>query len=142
MIRHETTVHLNRPVEQVFAFVADGKELPMWQSNLIKSELLTKGPLRVGSRFHEVRLVRRKETEIQAEMTAFELNRRFATKTLSKPEVTVSYSFEPENGGTRLRYEFVMVTTGLMRLLQPMILGSIKKDTSSDFEKLKQLLDG
>jgi len=142
MIRHETSVHLNRPVEKVFAFVVDSKELPKWQSNLIKSELLTEGPLRVGSRFHEVRLVRHKETEIQGEMTAFEPNRRFATKTLSKPEVTVSYSFEPENGGTRLRYEFSMVTTGLMRLLQPMILGSIKKDTASDFEKLKQLLEG
>ena len=142
MIRHETSVHLNRPVEKVFAFVVDSKELPKWQSNLIKSELLTEGPLRAGSRFHEVRLVRQKETEIQAEMTAFEPNRRFATKTLSKPEVTVSYSFEPENGGTRLRYEFGMVTTGLMRLLEPMILGSIKKDTALDFEKLKQLLEG
>ena len=142
MIRHETTVRLNRPVEHVFAFVADSKQLPMWQSNLIKSEVLTEGPLRVGSRFQEVRLVRQKETEIQGEMTAFEPNRRFTTKTLSKPEVTVSYSFEPENGGTRLRYEFGMVTRGLMRLLQPMILGSIKKDTASDFEKLKQLLEG
>ena len=142
MIRHEASVHLNSPVEKVFAFVADCKELPTWQSNLIKSELLTEGPLRAGSRFREVRLVRQKETEIQAEMTAFEPNRRFATKTLSKPEVSVSYSFEPKKGGTSLRYEFGMVTTGLMRLLEPMILGSIKKDTASDFEKLKQLLEG
>ena len=142
MIRHEITVHLNRPVEQVFAFVADSHRLPMWQSNLIKSELITEGPLRAGSRFHEVRLVRQKETEIQGEMTAFEPNRRFATKTLSKPEVTVSYSFTPEGGGTRVNYEFVMQTAGMMRLMEPMILGSIKKDTQADFEKLKQVLEG
>ncbi len=141
MIRHEVTIHLNRPVEQVFAFLADTKKLPMWQSNLIKTEQLSEGPLRAGSRFREVRLLRQKESEIQGEVSAFEPNQRLATKTVTKPEVTVSYSFDPEDGGTRLRYQFVMLTTGLMRLLEPVILSSIRKQSASDFEKLKQLLE-
>lgn len=141
MIQHKATVHLNRPVEQVFSFLTDNHNLRMWQSNLIESEQLTDGPMRVGTRIREVRRLGRRPSEIQAEITAFEPNRRFATKTLIEPLVTVSYEFEAEDSGTRLTYTFVMLTRGMMRLLQPLISGSIKKQTAADFEKLKQVLE-
>lgn len=141
MIQHEVTIHLNQPVEQVFAFLMDTGKLSAWQSNLIKMEKITEGPLRTGSRFKEVRRLGRRESEIQAEITAFEPNKRFETRTLTKPEVTVSYSFEPENGGTRLKHKFVMLTSGLIRFLEPLIAGSIKKESESDFETLKRILE-
>lgn len=141
MIRHEVTLYLNRPIEQVFAFLADSRNLRTWQSNLIESRQLTEGPMRVGTRFREVRRTGPRQSEIQAEITDFEQNKRFATKTYTKPDVTVSYSFEPENGGTRLHYTFIMLTGGIMRLLEPLIAGSIKKDTEQDFQKLKSILE-
>ena len=141
MIQHEVTIHLNRPVEQVFAFLADTRKLSTWQSNLIENEQLTEGPLRVGTRFREVRRTGPSQSEIRGEITDFESNKRFSTKTITKPQVTVSYAFERENGGTRLNYKFVMLTSGIMRLLEPMIAGSIKKDTELDFQKLKSILE-
>lgn len=141
MIQHEVTVYFNRPVEQVFAFLMDMNKLPTWQSNLIKSEQITEGPLRRGSRFREVRRIGKRESEIQGEITAFEPNKRFETKTMTKPQAMVSYSFDPEQGGTRLNYKFILVTSGLMRLLEPMIASSIKKDTASDFETLKRMIE-
>ena len=141
MIQHEVTIHLDKPVEQVFAFLVDTSKLSTWQSNLIKSEPLTEGPLRTGSRFREVRRINNKETEIQGEITALEPNKHFETKTGTKPQAMVSYSLDPERGGTRLKYKFVLITSGLMRLLEPMIASSIKKDTESDFETLKRILE-
>jgi uncharacterized protein YndB with AHSA1/START domain len=141
MIQHEVTIHINRPVEQVFAFLADTKNLRAWQSNLVENEQLTEGPLRVGTRFREVRRLGRRPSEIRAEITVFEPNKRFDTKTVTEPQVTVSYSFEAEGGGTRLSYKFVMLTSGIMRLLEPLIAGSIKKESASDFEKLKRVLE-
>lgn len=141
MIEHEVTIYLNRPVEQVFAFLMDTSKLSTWQSNLIKTEPLTAGPLHAGSRFREVRRLGRRQSEIQAEITAFEPNKRFETKTLTKPQVTVSYSFEAEAGGTRLKHKFVMLTSGLMRLLEPLIASSIKKESELDFETLKRVLE-
>ncbi len=141
MIQHEVTIHLNKPVEQVFAFLMDTSKLATWQSNLIKSEQLTEGPLRAGSRFREVRRINNKETEIQGEITSLEPNRRFETKTSTKPQAMVSYSLDPEQGGTRLRYKFILITNGLMRLLEPVIASSIKKGTEADFETLKRMLE-
>jgi uncharacterized protein YndB with AHSA1/START domain len=141
MIQHEVTIHLNQPVEQVFAFLTDTSKLSTWQSNLIKSEQLTEGPLRAGSRFREVRRINNKEEEIQAEITALEPNKRLETKTVTKPEAMVSYVLDPEQSGTRLSYKFALVTSGLMRLLEPMIASSIKKDTEADLETLKRILE-
>ena len=141
MIKNEVTIHINRPVEQVFTFLADTKNLRSWQSHLVENEQLPEEPLRVGSHFREVRRTGPRNSEIQAEMTVFEPNKRFATKTLTKPQVTVSYTFDEENSGTRVTYNFVMITSGFMRLLEPLIAGSMKKDTDADFEKLKHILE-
>jgi uncharacterized membrane protein len=141
MIQHEVTIHLNQPVEQVFAFLMDTTQLTTWQANLIKIDKLTEGPLRMGSRFQEVRRVGRKESGFEAEITAFEPNKRFETRSLTKPQVTVSYSLEPEDGGTRVKHRFVMLTTGFMRLLEPMIAKSIREENESDFEHLKRVLE-
>ena len=141
MIQHEVTLHLKRPVEQVFAFLADYQNLRTWQSDLIENEQLTEGPLRVGTRFREVRRTGPGKSEIQGEITDFEHNKRFSTKTSTKPQVTVSYSLEGENGETRLNYKFVMLTSGVMRLLEPLMAGAIKKDTELDFQKLKHILE-
>jgi uncharacterized protein YndB with AHSA1/START domain len=141
MIQHEVSIHLNQPVEHVFAFLMDTGKLASWQANLIKIEQLTEGPLRTGSRFHEVRRLGKRASEIESEITALEPNKRLETKTLSEPHVTVSYSFEPEAGGTRLTCRFSMPTRGLMRLMEPVIGNSIKKDAMADVETLKHMLE-
>lgn len=141
MITQEVTVHLNKPVEQVFAFLMDPTKLTTWQANLIKIDKITEGPLRLGSRFQEVRRLGRRETEIQGEIIAFEPNKRFETKTLTSPQVTVSYFLEPEEGGTRVNHRFVMWTSGFMRLLEPLIAKSIREENDLDLKNLKRILE-
>jgi len=140
MIQHEVSIYLNRPVEQVFAFLIDPNNLRAWQSNLVETAQFTE-PLGVGTRFREVRRMGPRQADIQAEITAFEPNKHFATKTLTKPQVIVSYSFEWENKGTQLSYRFTMQTSGFMRLLEPLIASSIRQDARSDFERLKSMLE-
>ncbi len=50
MITHEVTIHLDKPVEQVFAFLMDTTQLTTWQTNLIKIDKITEGPLRMSHR--------------------------------------------------------------------------------------------
>src|SRR5207249_1443079 len=133
------TLQLAQPVEQVFAFLTDTRNLPAWQSDLIEIEQLTAGPLRAGTQVREVRRQGPRQAENRAEVQVFELNCRFALKTTTQPEVTVSYSFEPHAGGTQLTYEFAMLTSGLMLLLEPLISGAIKKQSEADFQKLRQV---
>lgn len=97
--------------------------------------------MRTGSRFREIRRIQGKEEQIEGEITALEPNRRLETKTVTKPQAMVSYSLDPEQGGTRLKYKLVLKTSGLMRLLEPMIANSIRKDSQADFETLRRILE-
>jgi uncharacterized protein YndB with AHSA1/START domain len=49
----ETTT-IDRPVEEVFRYLADFSNLAEWDPTFDRSERLDDGPLRVGSRFHVV----------------------------------------------------------------------------------------
>ncbi len=142
MFHYETSILLPCPPQEVFAFLSDPQKLLLWQSSLLQSEMLTEGPLRVGSRFRELRRMGPRESEIRAEITDFETNRRLATRTETSPQATVRYALEPEDGGTRLHYEFGLRTAGLMRLVEPMIGSSIRKDSERDLQKLRELLEG
>lgn len=137
----QVSILLHRPVEEVFAFITDAAKLGMWQSNLIESESLTAGPLRVGSRLREMRRLGRRPSEIRVEITEWEPNRRFSTKTLTAPYASVTYTFDAEENSTRLAYKFALQTSGVMRLLEPLITASIKRETESDFRTLKSLLE-
>jgi uncharacterized protein YndB with AHSA1/START domain len=141
MIEHEVAIHLDHPVEKVFAFLAEPQNLPKWQSNLVEIEQLTEGSLGVGTRVREVRRLGQRSSQNRAEVRVFEPNKRLELKTVTEPDVTVSYSFEPEETGTRLKYRFVMLTSGLMRLLEPLIANTIKKQSEADLETLKHVLD-
>jgi uncharacterized protein YndB with AHSA1/START domain len=141
MIQHEISIHLNSPVEKVFAYLADAKNLRAWQADLIENEQLTEGPLQVGTRFREIRQTGPRQSEIQAEITVFEPNKRFSTKTILGPQALVSYAVTAEQAGTKITYQFSLQTSGLMRLMEPLIAGSLKKNTEADFQKLKHLLE-
>ncbi len=141
MIHHEISIHLNCPPHDVFAFLVDPQKLMLWQSNLIKSEIVSEGPLHVGSRFHEVRRMGPREVDIRGEISEFTPDRRLSTRTETKPQAGVRYVLEPEDGGTRLHYDFTVHTAGMMRLMQPVISRSIRQGTEADLQKLRQLVE-
>ncbi len=141
MIQHAVDLHLNRPVDQVFAYVTDPRNLTTWQSSLIEVEQVSAGPVGAGTQVREVRRMGQRQSEYRAEVQVFEPNKRFVVKTTTQPHVMVSYAFAPHNGGTRLNYEFVMRNDGLMRLLEPLMAGAIKKQSEQDFETLKRVLE-
>jgi len=141
MIQYEISIFIDQPVEKVFAYLADARNLRAWQADLIENEQLTEGPIRAGTQFREVRQTGPRKSIIQAEITAFEPNNHFSTKTISAPQARIGYVFRTEQGGTRVVYQFALQTSGLMRLMEPLIAGSIKKDAETNFLKLKHILE-
>ena len=141
MIRYETTIQINHPLESTFAFVANSDNFKKWQSDLEEHVKLTDGPLAIGSRFRELRQFGGPPIQIQAEVTVFEPNKRLVTQTTNTPQVTMSYDFASEGNGTHMRYEFAMTTSGMMKLMEPMITASIKQLTASNLNRLKSVLE-
>jgi hypothetical protein len=52
----EASIHIARPPDEVFAFVGDAANNPLWRKNVIRTEWIDGGPMRVGRRGRQTRL--------------------------------------------------------------------------------------
>jgi len=142
MVTTEIVRTINRPIQEVFAYVSDFKKSLEWQSGLVESKRITEGPQVVGSQYFGVRNFLGRRMESTIELTRFEQDKEFAYKSISgSVQYQQSFSFEPTAGGTRVSTSIEMETTGLLGLAKPFILSSLKHDMGADFDTLKKQLE-
>lgn len=138
--RYEVTI--NRPVDAVFAFVADGEKCPQWRPGVIDIKR-TSGE-GVGARYAQgVRGPMGRRIAADYEVTVSEPGKRLEFQTLTGPARPHGrYDFEPIEGGTRLTFSLDASLGGLSRLL----LGSMVQKTMDSevrtLDNLKRVLEG
>ena len=122
-----------RPIERVFAFLADPRNRPRWQSSLSAVEMLSDGEPRVGMRWRERPggLV-----PFDMQISAYEPNQLWAEQ-LHGAGIAgqISLRFAAEGGGTKIH---VSVTLNLPKplelassLLRPLIEATVRRDLAS-----------
>jgi Polyketide cyclase / dehydrase and lipid transport. len=142
MIKVENSGIINRPIEEVFAFVGDLTNAPQWQSGLVEVRRTTDGPLRVGTTHTFVRNFMGRKMEANNEYIAYEPNKRITFKSTSGPvRFEFSYLFESTAEGTKLTGKMQMQATGLLRLAEPLIAASLRRETKAAAGVLKDLLE-
>ena len=135
------TVTIARPVESVFAFVADGENGPQWRSDQIEVRRVSGSG--VGTRYAQTipgPMGRRIAADY--EITVFEPNRRIEFQTLAGPvRPHGRYDFEAVDGGTRLTFSLDAELGGIQRLLMG---GMVQKTMVAEvgaLERLKRVLE-
>ena len=103
MTKIETSISINKPVEQVFAFVTN----PMNMKSLSPATtgIIFDGKVAVGSRYTVQSKYGAREFNSVSEIVALEPNKTFAVKAIAIPpatDVVSTYTFEPEGSGTKL----------------------------------------
>ncbi len=105
MATSTVSVVVERPVAEVFAFVTDARNNPLWQSaaGLQESLQLPAGPIGVGTQITEIWHFMGMETQATSEVTAYEPDRRYTRHLLSgsSPVNQGTHVFEPVANGTR-----------------------------------------
>lgn len=142
MINVEDSIVIDRPIEQVFAYVSDLTNAPEWQTGLIEVRKDTAAPLGVGAKFTFVRKFLGRKLEASNEFTAYKPNEIITFVTTTGPMVVVaSYLFGTEPEGTRVSCHLEMKPQGFSRLAEPLIAASIRREMSAEFGYLKDLLE-
>jgi uncharacterized protein YndB with AHSA1/START domain len=142
MIRAEQSGVIDRPIEDVFAFVGDQTNTPAWQAGLVEVRRTTAGPIGVGTKHTFVRSFMRRRLEADNEYVAFEPNKRITFRTTSGPvRLEASYLFEPTPEGTRITSRIEMDASGFMSLAEPLIAATLKREMKAAFRLLKDLLE-
>lgn len=147
MARCDLSVHIQSPPETVFEVFTD-LERASERIPAIKSlEVLTDGPVGEGTRFRETRVMFGKEAAEEMEITRFEPGRGYAVTCGSCGAIfETSFTFTPENGGTRVDQHTssraVSLGAKLMSPLGFLMMGAMKKMMRKDLEALKDHCEG
>lgn len=99
----DLTVVINRPIQEVFAYMGNPENNKNWQSHCLGSVITSEGQTGVGTTFtDEVRFLGRRIKQI-FEITEYDPNRKFSTKRISGlMGVKGTYAFESVEGGTKV----------------------------------------
>ena len=138
--------HIKAPLEQVFDRPADFPNAAKTVSGIERVEMLTDGPVGVGTRFRETRKFYKREATEEMEVTAFERPRCYALGSESHGcRYHSELRFHAVDGGTDVEMRFqAEPLTGFAKvmsvLMRPMMKG-VTKCLEQDLEDIKNALE-
>lgn len=135
------SVTIARPVDEVFAFVADGERGPKWRSGIV--DIRRVAGQGMGARYVQgVRGPMGRRIAADYEITGYEPGRRLEFQTIAGPvRPHGRFDFAAAEGGTRLTFSLDAELSGLRRLLMgSMVQGTMDTGVLA-LEKLKQVLE-
>jgi carbon monoxide dehydrogenase subunit G len=142
MIHIEERITINRPIEEVFAYVSDFRTVSQWQSGVVDVRLTPEGPVGVGTRATFVRVFLGRKLEMTAEMVEYQPPTKQVFKTISGPTpTTVSRRFEATAEGTAITMVVEAHVEGVFELAEPLVDRSLRRAIEADFGTLKGLLE-
>lgn len=113
---------IDAPPDRVFDVFSDLRTAPERIAAITRIEVLTDGPIGVGTRWRETRVMFRREATETMEITAFDPPHSYTALANScgcRYEFT--FRFEPQNGGTKVTAEFDWrAQSFLAKLFSPM----------------------
>ncbi|NEC31043.1 polyketide cyclase [Streptomyces sp. SID8111] len=143
--RFEATVDIDRPIDEVFAYLADGEHDPEFSPRVQRIDKEPGGPTHVGTVFtstvKDAGMTTRREFEI-TELTA---PTRIRWHERSRNLITADeggYDLEPTpDGGTHVRLYNVLEGHGVGKLLLPVAGGAARKDAPAFGQRIKSAVE-
>ena len=143
----ETSIKINKPVEQVFAFITNlenQKKLSTYITGIEVSE-----PVQLGTKYKIETTSMGFKNVTTNEVVSFEPNRKFGVKTFAAPpasDVTNTYLLEEESGGTKLTLQMdaVLTPAGMPNVpgMEDVMKNQMKAGLDSTMAAMKKAIEG
>lgn len=141
----EATAEINRPIEEVFAFLSDGTNDPKFSPRVQAITKTPEGPTAVGTVFTSTVKDAGMKTGRKFRITEFEAPHRIRWAETSKNIVTADeggYDLESTGvGTTRVRIFNVLEGHGIGKLLVGFALGAARKDAPAFGRRIKAAVE-
>jgi uncharacterized protein YndB with AHSA1/START domain len=135
-------VSINRPLEEVFAFIKDMNNHAEWQTGVVESRVTSEGDVTVGSTYRYVTQMLGRQVQTEGVVITCDPDKGFFYRSTKAPfQITGGYSFESTNGGTKVTQQIVADIEGFFRLAQPIVIRTTKRNIASNLQTLKDLLE-
>ena len=139
------SVNINRPPDEVFAYLDDLSKHPEWQPQIESRRIVTEGPTRVGTEVDDTRVVGGgRKVPMRWKVTEHDpAGRRSAFETIEskmiKPSGVISVAQAGE--GSEVTFEFTTNPFGFGWLMAPLINRDVEKTVTENLGRLKENLE-
>src|SRR5262249_15510823 len=138
----ENTVTIMRPVEEVFAYLADAENLPRWNYAIEQTKKITAGPVGVGTAYRQTPTIPTRSQEEFEIVVSQPPGQLVLDGTFGPFRVRTSYLLEPVAGGTVLTNRWELeATSAPLRLLAPVAIPQVKAAVAKNLRTLRQILE-
>jgi hypothetical protein len=134
---------IDRAVEDVFDYVADERNEPMYNAQMRLAEKISDGPIGVGTQYRAEVVSGGRPVSMVIEFTEYERARRLAsTTTMTSMDIAYTLTFEPLQEGTRMRWLGEIEPHGMLKLMGPLVAWMGRRQELRIWTGLKVLLEG
>lgn len=138
----ESNITIKRRVTEVFSFASHSENTKLWQPEVIEHQLLTDGPMGLGSKMRHVSTFMGRRISTNLEITEFIPNQKITFHVLSGSlPYTIYYIFDSGGNSTRFTYSAVMPGKWYLALLEPLIKSSARRVIAGDLARLKVIME-
>ena len=142
--RHEESIDIRRPLDEVYAYMSDISREREWQPQLIEAEQTPAGPTRVGSRRRYVSEFMGKRLENTYVVNEVEEGRRLVCETTSDSAVSArsEIRWQETADGTRVTMSIEGKAGGLLRFLPTALVeAAFRSELETALGRLKDRLE-
>jgi len=133
---------IERPVEEVFDFVANQENEPRYNPQMRVARKASEGPIGVGTAFHAEMAGRRRVVPMTIRVTEFTRPHRIREQVeMESMDLTGGLAFEALDGGTRMRWQWDLRPHGFLRFMGPIVATMGRRQERRIWTGLKELLE-
>jgi len=136
------SVVIAKPIDEVFSFATDLANASVFMPNIVKTELLTEGGMRVGAKFRETRSMNGKERSAVIEISEYERPTLYAAyAAMFGMRATYRFRFAPEGAGTRVDMEADVQGNIFWKLFLGMMSRMMEKEDGQYLTRMKEAME-
>lgn len=142
MARVQGQILIQRPVEEVFDFVADERNEPRYNPQMRRAEQTSAGPIGVGTTFQAESTSQGRPVLMTIAFTEYQRPLRLASAThLSNMDIQGTLTFDPVPEGTQMRWFWKLEPRGALKLLTPLVAALGRRQERTIWTGLKRYLE-
>jgi uncharacterized protein YndB with AHSA1/START domain len=140
MPRVECSVVIDQPIDKVFLYTTNPANYMNWQPWVLDTQ--SDRRMGIGSRIEMLSQFMGRKLNMTTEIVEFVPNKRIVSQgVLGSFFTRVSYTFERDDGATKVSYIADFQPRGLLQLLGSMAINRFRNDTEDSFLRLKGILE-
>ncbi|MGH2947510.1 MAG: SRPBCC family protein [Solirubrobacteraceae bacterium] len=141
-MKFEAEVRIQRPIEDVFAYLSDPRNFPHWNSAVRAVRPTSAASTQVGTMYSMERELPSGRAENDLEIVALERPREFTIRTTSGPTpFHYHYRLSSENGETIVTLDAEVKLEGAAAFAAPLARRAVKRGVDDNLAALKQILE-